>query len=296
MPIAYATVEAIKDALADSVGSSTTKYDNELRRCANQASRLIDRLTGRTFWPDYATRYPPSDGGASLYVDGDLLEVDSVSMSSDDGLTYTELETTDYLSIGGPRLRYDATPIYRLDINQNTDSDYSYWYTGQQSIKLVGWWGWHDDYANCWENSQDTVENDPLTAAGTSITVNDADGADLWGLTPRFQAGQLLKIESEFIMVTAVTAASTNTLTVIRGQCGTTAAAHVVNKAIYIYRPPEIVKEAVIASAVRAFKRAQAAYQDAGGFVELGQLMYVKEIAPEVKAVLYDAGLRRVTV
>ena len=294
--IPYATFDEIKDALADSIGSSTTKYDNELRRCANQASRLIDRLTGRTFWPQYATRYPMSAGGASLHVDGELLEVDSVSMSDDSGLTYTAITTDDYYSIGGRRLEYDATPIYRLDINQNTDSDYTYWYTGQRSIKLVGWWGWHDAYAEAWQNSQDTTENDPLTAAGTSVTVNDADGADLWGLTPRFQVGQLLKIESEFVLVTAVTAGETNTLTVKRGQCGTTAAEHDQNTTIYVYRPPEIIKEAVIAMAVRAFKRAQAAYQDAGGFAELGELMYVKELAPEVKAVLFDAGLRRVTI
>ena len=294
--IAYATYDEIKDALADSIGSSTTKYDAELRRCANQASRLIDRLTGRTFWPQYATRYPHSEGSESLHVDGDLLEVYTVSMSDDYGISYTALATTDYYSIGGRQLRYDETPIYRLDINQNTDSDYSYWYTGQKSIKLIGWWGWHDDYAHAWESSLDTVEDAALTAVATTVTVNDADGADLWGLTPRFQAGQLIRVESEYMLITVVTASTTNTLTVLRGQCGTTAATHAADTAIYIYQPPEIVKESVIAMAVRAFKRAQAAYQDVGGVVELGTLMYVKELAPEVKAVLFDAGLRRVTV
>ena len=290
--IPYATYEEVKDAMPDSFGT-TDQYEAAFRRVLTQSSRLIDRFTGRTFWPQYATRYPVSVGSAELYVDGALLEVDSISMSSDDGSTFTDLETTDYYSVGGNDLLYDATPIYRFDMSLN--GDYTYWYTGQRSVKAVGWWGWHDDYANAWQASQDTVEDDPLTAAATTITVNDADGVDLWGVTPRFQMGQLLKIESEYVLVTAVNTTS-NELTVIRAQAGTTAAAHAQNTTIYVYRPAEIIKEAVLSMAVRAFQRAQGAYQDAGGIEELGQLVYVREISPEVKAVLVDAGLRRVTV
>jgi len=294
--IPYATYEEIKDALPDTFGT-TDQYKHAFRRCITQSSRLIDRLTGRTFWPQYATRYPHSDGGASLHVDGTLLEVDNVYMSYDHGENYTTLASTDYFAVGGSDLLYDATPIYRLDMNQNTTGNYGYWYTGQKSVKIDGWWGWHDNYANAWEDSQDTVENDPLTAAGTTVTVNSISGDDLWGVGPRFQVGQLIKADSEYMLVVKTTiAGGTETLTVKRAQCGTTAAAHDQDTTIYVYRPAEIVKEAVIASAVRSFKRAQGSYQDAGGVIELGQLMYVKEIAPEIKAVLYDAGLRRLAI
>ena len=60
--------------------------------------------------------------------------------------------------------------------------------------------------------------------------------------------------------------------------------------------PPEVVKQAVIIQAVRWFKRGQQAFQDVSGQVELGQLTYAKKIDPDIVAMLYDAGLRRVTV
>jgi len=296
MPIAYVTTEEIKDAMTDSIQSTTTTYDQSLRRNANQASRLIDRLTGRTFWDQYATRYPYSNGGQVLHIDGgDLLAVGTISMSLDGGVSYTDLVSTDYYLRGGPNLLYDATPTYEIEMNLNTSGDYSNFYAGQKAVKVVGNWGWHDDYANAWEDSQDTVEDDPLTAAATTVTVNDADGTDLWGDTDRFQAGMAIRVDDEQ-MIVRVANSATNELTVMRAQHGTTAAAHTVDTTIYRYRAPEVVRYAVIATAVRTFKRAQQAYQDVGGIIDLGELMYVKELAPEAKVALYDAGLIRVTV
>lgn len=295
MAIAYVTYKELRDALMDSIQSTTQTYDATLQRVAEQASRLADRLTGRTFWPAYATRYPKSDGGAILYIDeGDLLEVSSVTMSGDDGANYTEtLTTSDYYSVGGPNLQYDATPIHYLEMNQNTNASYGYWYTGQRAVAVAGTWGWHDDWANAWRNSADTVQDAPLSAVATTLTVTSQDGADLYGFSPRFQVGHLLKVDSEQMLITRISGAE---LTVIRAQHGTTAAAHTAATAVYTYRAPEVVRFAVIATAIRTFKRAQQAFQDAGGIGDLGQIMYVKELAPEAKVALYDAGLLRVTI
>lgn len=49
--------------------------------------------------------------------------------------------------------------------------------------------------------------------------------------------------------------------------------------------PPEIVWATTI-QAVRSFKRAQGAFADTGGIVDLGKLTYTKEVDPEVMRIL----------
>ncbi len=296
MAIAYATYTEIHDALAGALQTTTVSYDQLFRQLAERASRLIDRATGRTFWPSYETRYPRAGGGSSSLRVEDLVEITSIAMSGDDGVTYDyALDSDDYFCIGGERMEYDKTPYARLEMNVNTSGAYGYWYGGQRSVRIVGTWCWHDDWSNAWADAQDTTEDDPLSAAGTSLTVNDANGADLWGATPRFQAGQLLKIEDEQLLVTAVDTES-NGLTVLRGRHGTTAAAHDQNTPIYVYRPPELVTQATIIQAVRWFKRGQQGYQDAAMLGDMGGLRYAQKLDPDVEAMLYDAGLRRVTI
>lgn len=64
----------------------------------------------------------------------------------------------------------------------------------------------------------------------------------------------------------------------------------------YSADPPAIVEQATIIQSIRWFKRGQQAYQDVGAIEELGQLSYVTKLDPDIVAMLYDAGLRRVTV
>ena len=129
MAIAYATFDELKDALGDALGTSTTSYDVPMRVLAERASRALDRLTGRQFWPETLTRYPDGSGEAELWIP-ECLALTTVSMSSDDGANYTALLATDYVPYGGPLLEYNRTPYLRLDMYVN--GTYSYWYTGQQ--------------------------------------------------------------------------------------------------------------------------------------------------------------------
>jgi len=211
-----------------------------VKRLAEAASRQLDRwCRGRWFYPKSATRYyDHPDDASRLKLDEDLLEVSTFTTQNTD----TTVSSDDYFLMCGRS--YNLTPYDRIVMK--TDGDQTmleYSGTLQKANAVTAIWGYHEDWDNAWENSQDDVENNPLTAAGTSITVNDADGADQCGLTPRFQPLQLLKIEDEYVYVTA-TDTSTNKLTVIRGVNGTTAAAHVQNTAIYLYRPMEDIVQA----------------------------------------------------
>jgi hypothetical protein len=88
-----------------------------------------------------------------------------------------------------------------------------------------------------WRGTGDTVQNNPMNSSTSSLTVSDADGVDSEGSLPRFQVGHLLKIDSEYLRVTAINTV-TNVVSVLRAVNGTSAASHTLNTPIYAYQPP----------------------------------------------------------
>ena len=150
-------------------------------------------------------------------------------------------------------------------------------------------WAYADDRNDAWEATQDTVQDNPLSDSATELLVNDIDGTDLWGMTPRIEAGNLLRIEDEFIEVTA-TNTGTNKATIIRGRNGTTAAAHAQNTNIDVWRPPSPVKQAALAQVMHQFKRGQAQYGDAAANLDMQKIMHIKGVVPDAAQYLHDAG------
>ncbi|MBZ0297180.1 MAG: hypothetical protein K8L99_31765, partial [Anaerolineae bacterium] len=102
-------------------------------------------------------------------------------------------------------------------------------------VSVIGIWGYHDRWGQAWRASGDSVQDNPLGASATTLSVSDADGADADSESPRFQVGQLLQIGTEYVWLLAIVE---NTLTIQRGANGTTAAEHALDSAISVYRPP----------------------------------------------------------
>jgi len=283
-----ATLDEAKRAL-DITGET---YDATLVTALGQASRLVMAAAGRRLLPWAATRYADGLGRAQLWLAESWLAIATVSLSSDLGQTYTALAGTDWWASNG--IVWDAPPFELLALNPN--GSYSDFYAGQRTVKIVGTLGWHGDYASAWELSGDSVQDGSgISASVTTVTVGNADGADARGVTPRFSVGNLLRIESEYVTVTGVNA-TTNALTVLRAAHGSTAASHAQGTAIYTFRPDDLAQQAALTQAVRAFKRGQQAFADAGANAELGQLVYVKRLDPDVEAILMAGGLRRLAV
>lgn len=269
-----------------------TTYDAVLVRMATHASRLIDAATGRRFYPELATRYFDGSGESTHWLSEPALAISTFTMSDDDGYSYANTLTasTDYWTSDGQE--YDRTPIQLLVINPN--GNYSVFYSGLRSLKLVATWGWHREYSAAWEDSLDTLQAE-VSSSATSITVGNADGANQWGVTPRFDVGQLIRVDSEYMAVTAVNT-GTNVLTVVRGCNGTTAASHALSTRVDTWRADDLVRQCALIQAVRWFKRAQSAYQDVSAALELGTLTFARKIDPDVEFMLVEAGLRRLTV
>jgi hypothetical protein len=256
--VPYVTLAALRTYRA--LDATQTKDDQTLQGLAVRASRIVDEICrGRRFYPWRELRkydYPQQAfgkfeagywvgntyydiGGTVLAVDEDLLEVETLQTQGGDAT----VASTDYwlLTRDG---RYQPSPYDLIKLKPNGATP-AFLIKDQyeQANWVTGIWGFHQHWANeAWEDSTDALTAQATTTAGT-VAVTAADGADLYGLTPRFQAGQLLKVDSEYVYVKAVqTAGTSHSLAVLRGVNGTIAATHSTAAAISIYRPmPEIV-------------------------------------------------------
>jgi hypothetical protein len=215
-----ATLHRLRQQLG--FAATDTAEDARLLTVLQSATAWLERYTGRRFTP-YSATIPHNvnpDAPTELLLSEDLLTLTSLT-NGDGALIPTNnsvLQAGGRITLtNGATFTYNSTPL--------------------QVIQVAGLWGYHEDWARAWLQSADTVQNNPLSSTATTLTVTDADGADGFSQTPRFQVGQLLRIASEYVRVLAVNT-TTNTLTLQRGVNGTTAASHAQNTVIEIYQPP----------------------------------------------------------
>ena len=232
LTIPYATLDQLRARFA--VAGADTSDDARLLAKLKSASQQIDRFTARTFAPVYATRLFDWDNARSILLRGfDLLQL--ITLTNGDG---NVIDPTAIIPLGGVN-----GPVYCLEINIAKGAFLNYLTVKTRALSVYGIWGWHDDWlGSAWKPSGDSVTTFGLSSGGTALTVSNAAGADSWGLSPRFQTGQLIQIDSEYMLTTAVNA-GTNTLTVIRGVNGTSGATHTIGAPISIYAPPADIVE-----------------------------------------------------
>ncbi|MBI5671121.1 MAG: hypothetical protein HZC41_24255 [Chloroflexi bacterium] len=222
------------------LADSDTADDARLLEALHTATAQIERAAERRFCPRRADVKHSITNSRELLLDDDLLEL--VALTNGDG---SAIPTANALLlppdgpagalrlVGGSAFTWAETPV--------------------NAITVTGIWGWHDHWDEAWRGAADTVRDNPLAAGATILTVADADGADSMGEAPRFQVGQLLKIEDEYLWVLAVNP-TTNVLTVQRGANGTTAAPHALNTPVSVYQPPADVAALALRRAAWLYK------------------------------------------
>ncbi len=103
------------------------------------------------------------------------------------------------------------------------------------SVTVSGIFGYHRNPSAMFVDTGKTVQNAPLSSSGTTLNVTVGGG-------PSFEILQYLRIEDEYVLVTAI---SSDALTIERGKNGTTAVAHILSTPIEKFEgTPEIENEA----------------------------------------------------
>lgn len=272
----YAVYESLDAYQALEVGESGTAADvRDLRHFCTTASRMFDGSTRRKFYPRSEVRYfDHPDDATRLKVDDDLLEVTTFTTQNTD---VTVAAADYYLMCGGS---YNLMPYDRLSMKTDgSQPNLLYSGTLQKANAVTGIWGYHEDWADAWQSSNDAVVDDPLTAAATTLTVADVDGKDIYSLAPRFKVQMLLKIGSEYLYTTGKNPAN-DTLAVVRGVNGTTAAEHGAATTIYVYRPMEEIAHAVRRLAAWLYAQRNTPYVEQLASVEIGGVIIIPKAAP----------------
>lgn len=237
----YATLAQAKLQMQANANVGVDQAERRLLELIRVASRRVDALMDplrrrEVFAPHVATRtlrvsgYEVNTYDGTLRLNEPLLALDGVTLG---GSALTDVEAWPS----------GVTPVEYLRLTGCCDS----WYSapgssGPLTVTVSGTWGLHRDYANAWQ-AVDTLASN-ISAAVTAFTVADADGADTFGLIPRFSPGNLVRIDDELMEVTDVNT-STNVVTVRRGVNGTTAAAHSSGATVETFVVEEPVRYAV---------------------------------------------------
>lgn len=266
----YATREEVK---AELDVKETARSNARIDRALEDASRAVEGLCHRKFFPAVATRYfdwPNAQRAASWRLWLDANEVISVTTLASGGTT---IASTDYFlepNAYGP-------PYNRIEIDLDSSAAYGGGDTHQRDIQVTGLFGYRNDESTLGATAEvldasetgvdvdaatsaavgvgsvlridsermivkDRVQLDTgqnlggnLTASNSNTTVPVASGA-------AFAVGEVILIDSEKMRVDDIAG---NNLTVTRPWDGTTLAAHTTGADVYAPRTLTVTRGAL---------------------------------------------------
>lgn len=260
----YTTIDKVKIELV----AETAADDAEIREYLDEITTRINQVMADKPLPYFAPyqaqqRFPLDskrliDGGLTYKTLFPLQSVSEVLIEAVDLTADVEL---DYPNQGS--LRW-------IGASSNFANELVGHASLSPRLNITGVWGFSRDYANAWLDSGDTVDDNPLSSSATTLTVTDST---------LFEEGQLLQIESEWLLVETV--ATATTLTVKRGVHGTTGASHIQGTQIDIFQVDEAVQ-------LETAKQVALWYSRQGGFSQqvfdgIGVTSYPTDLLPSLK-------------
>lgn len=274
-----AFAKSIMGTMQQLVTPTTIDNDKVLRNLRIVSARVDREFQQRRplFAPTIEARKFPLTGQRvnswqnTFRLDGYLLALTSTSVN---GTTVSSVE-------GYPDSSMPPFPFLRLTDCCQGWFGYCAECCAPYQVSVTGVWGLHSDYAHAWL-AVDALAAAITTTSATSFTVADADGDDVYGMADRISPGHLLKVDDEYMEVTAI---STNTVTVIRGANGSTAATHLINAVVYRWEVQPEVQYAVARQAGLVYSR-QGAYTTTEVTPVGGEIRYPSDWLSEVKSVM----------
>lgn len=180
----YCRREDVKDAL-DS--KETARTNRQIDRAVESASRAVEGLLRRRFYPKLATRYFdwPNFQSAPpwrLWLDGN--ELISLTTLSSGGAA---ISASDYLLRRADDL--DEPPYDQIQLDRSATAAFGGGSTPQQDIAVTGLWGYSND------------EEEVGSLSGSLAASTSATASITWA-TADIGVGDILRIDSERMIVT----------------------------------------------------------------------------------------------
>ena len=227
------TLTSIRTRLA--IAGTLTTDDTFLDTLIDEASAwFFEQTRERAFVPYQDTRQLRRDAlgepavsrwgryiAPSIIVDEDLLAVQSITNGDSDASTvdaYTLLPLNSY-------------PKERVELTSASGSAWNF-ESYDSAVSITGFWGFHPDYTHAWES-----------ASSLAATLSASDTAAVVPSVSAYEDGDYVLIGGSEIG--RVTGAAAGTLTLLRGQNGTTAGTHAIAETVKPYRFLNDVQNAV---------------------------------------------------
>lgn len=256
--------------------TTQTSDDDLLTFLLDKSSRAIDDYFDNqfTFDPVYETRYFDVPRTNCLSVGKSLLGLSAIANGDGESVdpSFVSLLPNNFY----PKTMICLKPVAGIN-----------WIGDQNNLQigvigLTGLWGFHNRYPSAFVNSLDTITTvGGINASVSTFTVTDSDGVAVDLDSPRFQAGHLIKVENEFMLISDVNN-STNTLTVGRGYNGTTAAIHAQGTTIGIYRPMANIVMAAIRLTIWRYRQKDVNSFDRTTILNTGISIIPSALPPDV--------------
>ena len=184
----------------------------------SRASRRVDALTGRRFYPRVETRNYDTPYADLLWLDDNLLEI--ITLTNGDLVAIASTEYTFQPANEYPKYAIRLRNTSAIYFTSNSATDY------EQVVALAGFWGYRERYsADGWVQGSLLDEAGDITAAVLSFTADSGNA---------FARDQIIRIDNELMIVTDVTGAEITVAA--RGANGSTAAIHLNNAPIYYWQ------------------------------------------------------------
>ena len=247
MTNAYADIATLKSSGALNYPAAVTDRDAWLRGLLEDASRTIDLETKRFFYCYEGTRYY-NGAGSNLLIPDDILSITTLKTDTDlDGVfenTFTA--NTDY-----ELFPLNEFPKLWLEISSRGARSFCSFAVNNpvKGVQIVGVFGHGNGIsATPYHDSGAVVNTGGITSAILTHSLASGKGA-------LFSAGMTIRIGSEQLYILSVTGDELTFLgNPLRGQNGTTAAAHNAGDVIYIYEYPAPIVQACIIMAMQSTK------------------------------------------
>lgn len=247
----YTTVDAVRGTW---LSSTETVRDTVIAELIRSVSREIDAIGCRSYFPRIETRYYDTPRGDMLVLDDDLLSVTTLTNGSGGALTTGQYKLYPLNESAKDSIRIMQSSGHAWQADSGGDT--------YGAVSVEGVWGFHLRYGSAWLDTGATLAAAITTTSATSFTCT----------TGKLKAGNLIQVDTEWMHVSNVATAASDTVTVIRGVNGSTAATHLISTAISRYTFDEVEMVARLASA--AYYRLRT--NPVGDVVQVGDMTFNK--------------------
>ena len=169
-----------------------------------------------------------------------------------------------------PKWMIKLNPESSVYFETSTTTDYL------KAIQVNGIYGFHSNYTRAWATIT-TLSASVADTTTTALTVTS---------NTSLEAGQIIKIDSEMMLVSAVSATATTEATVVRGWNGSTAAIHDTAAVIYAWQPEPDITYACLIQASRFYRRQDAVFGTVGGGEMGATPVTLTKLDPDVQSIV----------